>query len=64
MSNVEVHMDLPWEWYYISLNPNLPTVMIEADPDEEWDWDGISRYMKLTVDLLKNMLISHGILMK
>ena len=34
--------DKPWNWKYISQNPNLTMEMIEKNSDKPWDWKYIS----------------------
>ena len=30
--------DKPWNWDYISCNPNITMEMIEAHPNKPWNW--------------------------
>ena len=34
--------DKPWDWDYISENPNITMKDILDNPDKPWDWDYIS----------------------
>jgi len=53
MSDIESHMDLPWDWECISRNPNLTMTMIEAHRDERWSWGLFIMHIKLTVNILR-----------
>ena len=35
---IEKYPDKPWEWIYISKNPNITWDVIENNPDKPWDW--------------------------
>ena len=39
MSDIESHMDLPWnwDWYGVNRNPNIRICDIENHPDKPWD---------------------------
>ena len=40
---IERNKDKPWNWGYISVNPNLTFEFIEQHPEIDWSWsdDGI-----------------------
>ena len=41
---IEKYPDKPWNWNWISQNPNITMEMIEKYPEKPWDWSyGISR---------------------
>ena len=40
---IQKYPDKPWNWGYISRNPNLTIKMIKKFPDKPWNWDWISR---------------------
>jgi hypothetical protein len=42
MSFIENNPDKPWNWYWISLNPNITMSDIEKYPDKPWKWYWIS----------------------
>ena len=33
-------LDKPWDWRYISKNPNITMEIIEKYPDKPWNWNG------------------------
>ena len=35
---IEKYPDKPWDWYYISWNPNITMDFIEKYPDKPWNW--------------------------
>ena len=39
MDYIEKHPDKPWDWNWISCNPNLTMDYIEKHPDKPWDWN-------------------------
>ena len=38
---IEKYPDKPWNWEWISRNPNLSMEMIEKYPDKPWDLESI-----------------------
>jgi hypothetical protein len=42
MEMIEAHPEKPWDWYWISQNPNLTMEMFEAHQDKPWKWYWIS----------------------
>ena len=43
MEIIEKYPDKPWDWEYISKNPNIMMEIIEKNPDKPWDWASISQ---------------------
>jgi hypothetical protein len=41
MEFIEANPDKPWDWEYISSNPNITMKIIEANPDKPWNESGI-----------------------
>ena len=37
------NMDKPWNWDWLSANPNVTWEIVEAYPDKPWDWFALSR---------------------
>jgi hypothetical protein len=35
---LEKYPDKPWNWGFISKNPNLTIEFVENNPDKPWDW--------------------------
>jgi hypothetical protein len=36
------HTTAPWNWNWISANPNLTIEYVETHPEKDWDWHKIS----------------------
>jgi hypothetical protein len=53
MDMIEKNPDKPWDWEYISCNPNLTMEMIEKNPDKPWDWNDISLNPTITMEMLE-----------
>ena len=54
MDMIESNIDLPWDWNYVSENPNLTFEFVQKYIDKPWDWEVISRnylwyYLNLTL---------------
>ena len=43
----------PWNWLYISGNPNITLEMIDKYPDKPWDWQAISRNPNITIEIIE-----------
>ena len=43
----------PWDWYWISMNPNLTMEMIEKNATKPWDWDYISMNRNITMEMIE-----------
>jgi hypothetical protein len=37
--------DKPWDWDYLSFNPNITMEFIEKYPDKHWNWVAIPKFM-------------------
>ena len=46
----------PWNWSYISMNPNIPIELIEKYPDKPWDWEDISVNPNITMDFIEKYI--------
>ena len=44
--------DNPWNWSYISVNPNITWEIIRDNPNKEWDWHSISYHPNITMDII------------
>ena len=51
-SFIEDNMDKPWDWDWISRNPNLTMEMINANPDKPWNWYYISQNPNITMEMI------------
>jgi len=43
MEMILAHPNLPWNWYWVSRNPNLTMDAVGAHPNKPWDWDEVSQ---------------------
>ena len=45
----------PWNWYYISCNPNITMEMINMNLDVTcaWNWSSISENPNFTMEMIK-----------
>ena len=43
MEMIKANPGMPWEWRWVSINPNLTMEMIKANPDKPWVWSMVSR---------------------
>lgn len=50
----ESNLDKPWNWFWISCNPNITWEFIEANSDKPWVWDEISRNPNITWDIIES----------
>jgi hypothetical protein len=49
------HPDKPWDWGYLSRNPNITIDMVLSHPDLPWNWESLSSNPNITMD----MVLSH-----
>jgi hypothetical protein len=47
------HPEKPWDWYWISQNPNITWDIITTNPEKPWDWDTISQNPNITWDIIR-----------
>ena len=40
--------DKHWNWYWLSLNPNITFQNISDHPDKSWYWSQLSRHRNIT----------------
>jgi hypothetical protein len=54
MDDIEKHIKLffPWDWRYITMNPNLTVEFIMKYSDVEWDWHWISQFSKFIMEII------------
>ena len=50
------NLDKPWEWKYLTSNPNITMNIIEKNLDKNWNWKYISLNPNLTWEFLENNL--------
>ena len=53
MEMINNNSDKQWNWYFISLNPNI-TMEIINNPDKPWDWKCISHNPNLTIKMIND----------
>ena len=46
--------DKPWDWEWISKNPNINWEIIENNHDKDWDWYWISNNPNITWEIIEN----------
>jgi hypothetical protein len=51
---IEKYPNKPWDWFWISYNPNITMKFIENHPDKPWDWEFISYNPKVTMEIIEN----------
>ena len=51
---IQANPDKPWEWYYISQNPNITWQIIQDNLDNPWDWRGISTNPNITWQIVQD----------
>ena len=56
MEIIEKHPEKPWNWSWISHNPNITMEIIEKHPEKPWDWNGISRNPNITMEFIEKHL--------
>ncbi len=45
MEIIEKYPEKPWEWCYISRNPNITMEFINKHPEKPWVWEYISQFI-------------------
>ena len=50
---IESQSHKPWNWQWISCNPNITIETIEAHLDKPWDWMEVSRNPNLTMKIIE-----------
>ena len=43
MGFVKDNPDKPWDWQYLSSNPNITIEIVKANPNKPWDWKWLSK---------------------
>jgi hypothetical protein len=46
----EKYLDKPWDWYWLSQNPNVTLEWFEKYPNKPWDWYWLSRNPNVTLE--------------
>ena len=50
---IEKYPNKPWDWDYISKNPNITMEIIEKYPNKPWDWCLISQNPNITMEIIE-----------
>ena len=50
MDHIAVNSDLPWEFVFVSLNPNVTIEFVLDNLNEDWDWNELSRNEGINMD--------------
>ena len=50
---IEKYPKKPWNWYFISCNPNITMEFIEKYPEKPWDWYYISCNPNITMEFIE-----------
>ena len=58
---IEKYPDKPWDWIWISYNPNITMEFVEKYPDKPWNWYRLSQNPNITMEIIENIQINHGI---
>src|SRR5579872_753120 len=48
----ETFSDRPWNWCWLSMNPNITFDLVLKHPDKPWDWSRLSSNPNITFDLV------------
>ena len=40
---IQSNLDKPWDWYWISCNPNITWDIIQQNRDKPWNWGNLSK---------------------
>ena len=51
---LDLQKDKPWDYEYLSENPNITWEIVQQNPDKPWDWSDISRNPNITSDIVIN----------
>ena len=49
---IENNIDKPWDWKWLSQNPNITFDIILAHPDKSWNWYWLSLNPNITFDIV------------
>ena len=50
---INKYSDKPWDWKWISINPNLTMEIINKYSDKPWDWENISNHENITMEMIE-----------
>ena len=50
MEFVLAQLDMPWNWEWLSMNPNITMKDVLAHPEMPWDWKWLSENPNITMN--------------
>ena len=50
---VLAHPNKPWDWYCLSINPNITFDNVLAYPEKPWDWYNLSYNPNITWEIVQ-----------
>ena len=53
---MEANPDKPWNYAWLSKNPNITWDIVEANPDKSWCFDALSRNPNITWKIVEENL--------
>ena len=53
MDIIEKYPDKPWNWEFISKNPNITIDIIEKYPDKFWSYYSVSNNPNITIEFIE-----------
>ena len=53
MKDVLENPDKKWNWYNLSVNPNITMKDIKENPNKEWDWYNLSSNPNIKIKFVK-----------
>jgi hypothetical protein len=51
--DIENNADLPWDWEYISMNPNVYIGFIQRNIDKPWNWEYLTCNINITIQAMR-----------
>ena len=49
---LELYPNKPWNWYWLSSNPNITWDIVKQNPHKMWYWNGLSQNPNITCDIV------------
>src|SRR5438270_379338 len=53
LGNNRKNPDKPWNWVWLSYNPNITWEIVCSNPDKSWDLDWLLWNLKITWDIIE-----------
>jgi hypothetical protein len=48
------HPEYNWNWWNVSMNPNVTMEFIEKHPEYDWDWGCVSQNPNVTMEFIES----------